>query len=142
MTLDVGDRVAVFGGQYGVAWLGGRPPLVGTVLKWNPGPRKQPVCVVHLDEEFTTTVTTTDDGAPASGNYLVLHLRGRRDKWRETGTVQVELFDREPESAPAWDQRPQGVWVETHATYADVSAGDGTPLPPNEVPFYVRLNRP
>jgi len=55
--------------------------------------------------------------------------------------VQVELFDHEPETAP-WKERPLGVWVETHATYADISAGDGKPLPPNAIAQLLGIHRP
>jgi hypothetical protein len=141
MALEIGARVAVFGGQFGVQWLGERSHLAGTVLKWNPGPRKQPACVLALEEEFSTTGESAGERTSARGKHLVLHLRGRRDTWKKTGIVQVELFDHEPETAP-WKERPLGVWVETHATYADISAGDGKPLPPNAIAQLLGIHRP
>jgi hypothetical protein len=47
---------------------------------------------------------------------LVPELRYAGAKWEETGTVHVELCDFEPQ-AKSWQDRKQGKWVDSHATY-------------------------
>ena len=108
--LRVGDRVRV-GGGYDMAprWLNGRQYYPGTVTAVIPGQNDTPAIVVVLDEDVVLE--------NYSGKYLVLELRYAGAKWRETGTVHVELCDFEPE-AKSWQDREQGRWVESHATYS------------------------
>ncbi|PKQ25565.1 MAG: hypothetical protein CVT64_09090 [Actinobacteria bacterium HGW-Actinobacteria-4] len=130
MALSIGDRVAVYGGEYSVAWLGARPHLTGTVRAWNPGRHDQLACVVELDDPFTTQGEVDGKQTAVSGTFLVLHLRHRRDSWAQNGMVHVELFARQPDAEP-WAERAWGAWVELKATYANITSGDGAPVPPN-----------
>ena len=109
--LNVGDRVRV-GGGYDMQpqWLGGRQYYSGTVKALIPGQNDMPAVVVVLAAD-----AAFEDYA---GKYLVqnLELRYAGATWTETGTVHVELCDFEPEARP-WQDRRQGKWVESHATY-------------------------
>ena len=106
--LDIGDRDRVGGGfDMGPQWPGGRQYYSGTVKALIPGKNDMSAVVVALDEDavFETCL----------GKYLVLALRYTGAQWTETGMLQVELCDFEPE-AKAWQYRQQGKWVESHAT--------------------------
>jgi hypothetical protein len=107
--LNVGDRVQV-GGGYNMEppWLDGRQYYSGTVKAFIPGQNDMPAVVVVLAED-----AVFEDYA---GKCLVLELRYAGATWEETGTVHVEMCDFEPEARP-WQERRQGKWVESHATY-------------------------
>jgi hypothetical protein len=107
--LVIGDRVQV-GGGYDMEpqWLDGRQYYSGTVKALIPGQNDTLAVVVALDEAAVFENYT--------GKYLVLELRYTGAQWAETGTVHVELCDFEP-VAKAWQDRQQGKWVESHATY-------------------------
>ena len=107
--LDIGDRVQV-GGGYDMQpqWLCGRQYYSGTVRALIPGQNDTRAVVVVLDEYAVFE--------NSFGKYLVLELRYTGAVWAETGTVHVELCDFEPD-AKAWQERQQGKWVESHATY-------------------------
>jgi len=107
--LDIGDRLQI-GGGYDMEpqWLDGRRYYSGTVKALIPGQNDMPAVVVALDKDALFE--------NYSGKYLVLELRYAGAAWVETGTVHVELCDFEPEAKP-WQDRKQGKWVESHATY-------------------------
>ncbi len=90
------------------AWLSGKASVEGTVAEFIPGQNETPAAVVKLDEPLTTEGVT--------GDVLVLELRYVGAKWEDTGTVHIELCDFAPEPK-RWQDRRQGKWVESHATY-------------------------
>ena len=107
--LDTGDRIQIAGGyDMEPKWLNGRQHYSGTVKKYIPGQNETPAAVIELDEYATFEEVT--------GKYLVLELRYVGAKWREKGTVHVELCGFEPE-AKTWKDRNRGKWVESHASY-------------------------
>ena len=108
-SLSVGDRVQLSGGyDYEPAWLCGKPHYEGVVTSFIPGQNSNLAAVVQLDGPITVEDTT--------GNMVVLELRHVGADWKDTETVHVELCDFVPE-ARSWQQRRQGKWVESHATY-------------------------
>jgi len=119
-TLQIGDRVWVGAGyDFEPAWLAANPEgYEGRVSSFIPGQNEQPAAVILLDEEL---VLPAGAGAVAAsevrGRYLVLELGHVRADWSTpSARVHVELCDLEPE-AKQWQDRPQGAWVESHATY-------------------------
>jgi|SRR5215831_7064780 len=107
-TLRAGDRVKLSGGYKDAEWLCGRSHVLGIVDRLIPGQNDQPAVVVRLDEPIES------DGV--RGSLVVLGLRFVGAKRGPTGTVHVELCDFNPEDK-RWQDRRQGKWVESHATY-------------------------
>jgi hypothetical protein len=119
-SLKVGDRVIVCGGyDYNAAWLAANPEgYCGRVAAFIPGQNETPAAVVKLDEELVLP-----DGAGAvqgrevRGDFLVLELGHVGTDWSTpTPRIHVELCDFVPEEV-SWENRSQGAWVESHATY-------------------------
>ncbi len=108
-NLQIGDRVRLSGGyDMEPAWLSGMPFIQGTVMGFIPGQNDRPAAVITLDAPITA------EGK--SGDTLVLKLRYAGAEWASTETVHVELCDFPPEPK-RWQDRRQGKWVESHATY-------------------------
>jgi len=107
-SLKAGDRVKLSGGYDNALWLCGRSHVLGIVDALIPGQNDQPAVVVRLDEPIEF------DGI--RGSLVVLELRYVGATWGPTGTVHVELCDFNPENK-RWQDRRQGKWVESHATY-------------------------
>lgn len=119
-SLRVGDSVVVFGGyDTEPAWLAGHGEgYPGRVTRFIPGQNEQPAAVVELDRELVL-----EEGAGAAlghavrGRWLVLELGHAGTDWSTpTPRIHVELCDFPP-PAVRWQDRRQGVWVESHATY-------------------------
>lgn len=107
--LRVGDRVELSGGyDMEPRWLAGREFVLGSLVGFIPGQNKNPAAVVKLDTPISI------DGL--TGDTLVLELRYVGAEWRATEIVHVELCDFAPEPK-RWQDRRQGTWVESHATY-------------------------
>ena len=96
------------------AWLTGRTGLEGTVSRFIPGQNATPAAVIQLDEPITAGEVT--------GDKVVLELRYAGAVWASTGTVHIErcAFSPEPKR---WQERRQGAWVESHATYEQIKVG-------------------
>jgi hypothetical protein len=110
--LRAGDRVRLSGGyDMEPAWLSGEAHIEGTVDGFIPGQNAVPAAVITLDEPITAL--------GAVGRTLVLELRYEGAGWAPTETVHVELCDFAPEPK-RWQDRRQGKWVESHATYRRV----------------------
>jgi hypothetical protein len=117
VTLKLGARIAVSGGyDFQPEWLAERSEVTGHLLKWIPGQNATPACVVHLDEPLTATGDVRGKRKSRKGSYLVLELRYVGQQWESTGTVHIELCEKEPEDK-SWANREVGAWVESHATY-------------------------
>ncbi len=107
--LNIGDRVRLSGGySYEPVWLAGKDDCYGTVVDSIPGQNRQPAMVVELEQSISAEGII--------GKFLVLELRFVGATWAATGTVHVELCDFRPEKK-RWQDRRQGKWVESHATY-------------------------
>jgi hypothetical protein len=107
--LQPGDRVELSGGYDSEpGWLSGKPFVYGTVACFIPGQGSLPAAVIQLAEPITAADTT--------GDIVVVELRYADARWASTGTAHVELCDFHPESK-RWQDRRQGKWVESHATY-------------------------
>jgi len=107
--LNIGDRIQIGGGyDMNPLWLGDRQHYSGTVRKFIPGQSESPAAVIELDESISVEGVT--------GNILILELRYAGATWKETETVHVELCDFVPDTR-TWQDRRQGKWVESHATY-------------------------
>ena len=103
-SISPGDRLVLSGG-YDMAhrWLCGQPSHAGTVVDLVPGQSEQPaVRPIEVDGVY--------------GEFLVLETRYVGQTWGEKGVVHLELCDFEPERRK-WQDRRQGKWVESHATY-------------------------
>jgi hypothetical protein len=108
--LHVGDRLRLYGGyDMEPRWLNGKETLTGKCVAFIKGQNKQPAAVVELDEPISF-----DD---ITGKTVVLELRYVGASWTKSEVVHVELCDFIPEDK-AWKDRAQGVWVESHASYA------------------------
>jgi hypothetical protein len=104
-----GDRLVLSGGyEMSPRWLCGQPAHIGTVVDLVPGQSEQSAVLVKLDSPIEV------DGV--SGEFLVLETRYGGQTWGDTGVVHIELCDFEPERK-RWQDRRQGRWVESHATY-------------------------
>lgn len=113
IPIKPGDRVKLSGGyDMEPRWLGGAEYLLGSVHTFIPGQNSEPAAVVVLDAPIRV------DGV--EGRTVVLELRYVGQTWADSGTVHVELCDFEPE-AVRWQDRRQGRWVESHATYERVA---------------------
>lgn len=112
--LAVGDRIRVGGGyDAGSTWLPQGASRDGTLVQFIPGQNEAPAAVVQLDLPITAEGVT--------GDTLVLELRYVGATWGRTETVHVELCDFTPEPK-RWQERRQGKWVESHATYERLAA--------------------
>jgi len=112
-SLTIGDRLLLGGGyQPNPGWLSGKAAVSGTLIDFIPGQNGSLAVVLQLDEPIS--------GESRTGSTVVLQLRYADVKWEPTGTVHVELCDFLPERK-VWNDRPQGEWVESHATYRLVS---------------------
>ncbi len=110
--LLAGQRVRLSGGyEIEPTWLGGNTEVFGQVASFIPGHGAKKAAVVKLEQSLHCEGIT--------GDIVVLELRFRGAKWASTETVHVELCDFVPE-AQAWQNRRQGKWVESHATYKAV----------------------
>jgi hypothetical protein len=119
-TLAVGDRIVVTGGyDMDPEWLASSPDgYTGTVVEFIPGQNKPPAAVIALDTELVLPVGAgAVRGTPVRGRYLVLELGLVGADWSTpTPRVHVELCEGRPPARP-WQDRSQGPWVESHATY-------------------------
>ena len=116
--LQTDDRVWVGAGyDADPAWLTASPAgYLGRVASFIPGQNEKPAAVVELDEEIVLRAGTVSDQA-VRGRFLVLELGHIGADWSTpTPRVHVELCDFKPD-ATRWQDREQGAWVESHATY-------------------------
>jgi hypothetical protein len=109
-ALAVGDRVRLFGGyDRDPEWLDDRHEVLGVVERFIPGQNEQPAAIVRLDEELTVGDTT--------GQVVVLELGWVGTDWSTPEPrIHIELCDFDPEPR-RWQERRQGAWVESHASY-------------------------
>jgi hypothetical protein len=123
-TLRVGDRVTVGGGyDMNPAWLVGSPTgYPGEVVEFIPGQNEQPAAVIVLDDELVLSEGAgAVEGQEVSGRFLVLELGHVGTDWATpTPRIHVELCKQRPEPK-RWQERTQGAWVESHATYRIIS---------------------
>ena len=111
--LRVGDRIDLTGGyEFEPAWLGGRDSITGQIASFIPGQNELAAAVVILDEVIIV------DGV--CGRIVVLEQRYNGATWIDEGVVHVELCDFQPEPT-RWQDRRQGKWVESHASYKRAS---------------------
>ncbi len=82
---------------------------MGKCITFIKGQNKQPAAVVELDEAISFE--------NISGKIIVLELRYAGASCTKNEVVHVELCNFMPEDKP-WKDRAQGVWVESHASYA------------------------
>jgi hypothetical protein len=110
--LEAGDRLKLSGGyDMEPRWMNGTACYFGTVTAFIPGQNQESAALVTLDLPIEVEGTT--------GSTVVLELRYVGQVWADTGTVHVELCDFQPERR-RWQDRRQGKWVESHATYERV----------------------
>jgi hypothetical protein len=105
------------------AWLAANPEgYQGCVSNFIPGQSEQAAAVIVLDEELVLPAGAgAVTGSDVSGRYLVLELGHVGADWSTPRPrVHVELCDFEPEPK-RWQDRRQGAWVESHATYRILS---------------------
>jgi hypothetical protein len=108
--LHVGDRLRLYGGyDMEPRWLNGKEALTGKCVAFIKGQNKQPAAVIELDESILFDNIT--------GKIVVLELRYVDARWIQNEVVHVELCSFVPEDKE-WKNRPQGLWVESHASYA------------------------
>ena len=108
-SLHVGDRVRLSGGyDMEPPWLQGHREYFGTVISFIPGQNDGPAATIQLESPIPI------DGILAT--IAVLELRYVGATWNSRNTVHIELCDFEPEPK-RWNDRRQGKWVESHATY-------------------------
>jgi hypothetical protein len=100
------------------AWLASCPSgYTGTVVEFIPGQNTQPAAVVALDEELVLPHGAGAAHHPVRGRYLVLELGHVGTDWStKEPRIHVELCDVRPPHR-RWQDRSQGAWVESHATY-------------------------
>ncbi|MEO9166968.1 MAG: hypothetical protein ABI230_01055 [Aestuariivirga sp.] len=107
--LKVGDRVWLSGGyDMDPKWLNSGVGYEGVVRSFIPGQNAKPAVVVQLAKAITVE--------DAVGKYLVLELRYTGATWQEKQTVHLELCSEIPERK-RWQERAQGKWIESHASY-------------------------
>ena len=107
------------------AWLADHPSgYTGVVVEFIPGQNSRPAAVVRLDERLILPAGGgAVSGHHVEGSFLVLKLGHVGTDWATpTPRVHVELCDEQPE-AKRWQDRLQGAWVESHATYRIVGGG-------------------
>ena len=111
-VLKAGDRIRLSGGyDMDPEWLGDQGFFMGVVTAFITGQNEMPAAVVQLDENIHFR--------GATGNILILELRYEGAKWNPGETVHVELCDFLPENK-RWQDRRQGLWIESHARYERV----------------------
>jgi len=109
-TLEVGDRIELFGGyDYDPLFLKNPPSdkRTGTVINFITGQNKSKAAVVKLDNKIT--------GKNLTGEIAVLELRYADQTWNDPSPVHIELCDFMPDDK-SWKDRRQGEWVEAAAT--------------------------
>jgi len=105
------------------AWLAANPEgYEGRIAAFIPGQNEQPAVVIVLDNELVLPLGAgAVTGSEVRGRYLVLELGHVGADWSTPKQrVHVELCDFEPEPK-RWQDRRQGAWVESHATYRVLS---------------------
>ena len=108
-SITSGDRLVLSGGyDMSPRWLCGQLSHRGTVVGLVPGQSEQPAVLLKLDSPIQV------DGI--SGDFLILETRYVGQTWGAKGVVHIELCDFEPERK-RWQDRRQGKWIESHATY-------------------------
>lgn len=119
-VLAVGDRVTVHDGyDMDAAWLAGSAAgYEGRVIDFIPGQNDRLAAVVELDAEL---VLPNGAGAAlgrnVSGRFLVLELGHVGTTWATPAPrIHVELCETAPPRT-RWQDRAQGAWVESHASY-------------------------
>lgn len=119
-ALTAGDRVVVYGGyDMDPAWLAISPTgYSGEVVEFIPGQNDERAAVIALDEELLLPAGAgAVEGKEVRGRFLVLDLGQVGADWSTmTPRVHVELCDERPEPKRGQDRR-QGAWIESHATY-------------------------
>lgn len=106
------DRIWLCGGyDMEPKWLSGNEGYFGEVIIFIPGQNKEPAAVIKLEEAITVDNLT--------GDIVILELRYVGAKWKSEGIVHIELCDSMPEAKP-WQDREQGKWIESHASYKKV----------------------
>jgi hypothetical protein len=118
--LQVGDRVWVGAGyDLDPSWLAANPDgYEGCVAAFIPGQNEQSAAVIVLDKELVLPLGAgAVTGSEVRGRYLVLELGHVGADWSTPKPrIHVELCDFEPEPK-RWQDRRQGAWVESHASY-------------------------
>lgn len=110
--LNIQDRIWLHGGyDMDPKWLCGNKGYFGRVISFIPGQNESDAAVVELEESVTI-----DD---VTGNIVVLELRYVGATWKSQETVHIELCDFIPETK-RWQERRQGKWIESHASYEKV----------------------
>ncbi len=89
-------------------WLHGGAGYWATVVNYFPGQNSEAALLVETDDLLF--------GKNTGGKFLVLELRYTGDEWNGSGVVHVELCSDRPEEK-RWQDRKQGVWIESHASY-------------------------
>lgn len=80
----------------------------------HPRPNDEPAAVVELDDRIENLCIR---GEQVSGRYLVLEQAWVGVSWGQTSPrIHVEVCDFRPEPK-RWQERRQGFWAESHATY-------------------------
>ena len=110
--LKIGDKVEISGGyDYEIRWLRNiEAGKVQGIVKAIFGKEEAKTnAIVELPEKIRV-----DD---FNGKFLVLSTRYEKQEITEiSGTVHLELCDFYPETKP-WEERNQGEWIESHASY-------------------------
>ena len=124
--LQVGDRIWVGGGYDNEpGWLAAGEGDLGyfaTVIDFIPGQNLEPAAVVELDQDLILpSGAGAARGREIRGSYLVLELGHKGSTWATKGPrTHVELCDFRPEPK-RWQERRQGDWIESHATWSYVT---------------------
>ena len=117
--LRVGDRIWVGGGHSNhPAWLVDGDAYDGRVVEFIPGQNEKPAAVVELESEVVLPAGAIEgEEGEVRGRFVVLELGHVGTDWSTPSPrINVELCDFRPE-AKRWQDRRQGVWVESHASY-------------------------
>lgn len=126
--LGIGDRIRVSGGyDMYPAWLAAHGSgYVGEVVEFIPGRNKPAAAVVALDDELVLpNGAGAVEGQLVRGHFLVLELGHVGADWGTSRPrIHVELCEERPPAA-RWQDRRQGAWVESHATYDVIRRGSG-----------------
>lgn len=106
--MKVGDTIRLSGGyDMEPKWLGGAEYVDGSIEKFIPGQNSSPAAQVRLSSPIQVD--------EVRGEILVLELRYKETLWTSGEVVHIELCDFIPEEK-RWQDRKQGLWVESHAT--------------------------
>ena len=107
--LEVGDSVWLSGGyDMEPKWLGGDSGDLAKIVDFWPGQNRNGALLVELEKLLRF------DGI--EGKHLILELRYKGAQWLNTEVVHLELLQSVPEKK-RWQDRQQGKWIESHATY-------------------------